>query len=131
MKVSVFELGYRYALPSLRRRLASILLKEHKLAEKEVAKVMALDISTVSKYLSSQRGAMLDVSKVSWAELKLRELANIIAEGKCEAQEIEKELHRLTLNLMALKALCDIHREVDELVNADQCNLCPELFKGR
>lgn len=131
MRVSIFELGYRYVLPSLRRRLAAILLKEHKLAEKEVAKMMALDVSTVSKYLSSQRGVLLDVSKIQRAELKLKQLAKAIAEGKCKAGEVERELHRLTLNLMASKALCDIHKEVDELVSAEECNLCPELLKGR
>jgi|GEM_PF-370614 len=124
---SVLELGYRYIIPSLRRRLVEILHQELKLGKIEVARKLGISPSAVSRYLSRERGATLDVSKIPPVDSWLRKLAEGIARGDLDAYATEEELLEVALRAAALRLFCSYHLSyfgVDPL----KCRICPKLF---
>jgi len=51
--ITVFELGYRYVIPSIRRRLVELLVEKHSLEEVEVAKLLSVSTSAASRNISA------------------------------------------------------------------------------
>jgi len=49
------EVEVRYILPAIRRELARIFIQEHKLAQKEAAKILGLTEAAVSQYQHFKR----------------------------------------------------------------------------
>lgn len=125
---SVLELGYRYIIPSLRRRLVEILHQELKLGKIEVARKLGISPSAVSRYLNSERGAILDVSRVSPAvEEALRKLAEAVARGDLDHYAVEGELLRIALRAAASRSLCGYHSKYFG-VDPARCGICSRLF---
>ncbi len=124
---SVLELGYRYVIPSLRRRLVEILHEEFKLSRVEIARKLGISPSAVSRYLSRERGAYLDVSKVQVVETGLRKLAEEVATGDLDEYAVEGRLVKVAMQALARRYFCGYHARyfgVDPL----KCRICPELF---
>ncbi len=124
---SVLELGYRYIIPSLRRRLVEILHHELKLGKIEIARKLGISPSAVSRYLSRERGATLDVSKIPPVDSWLRKLAEGIARGDLDAYATEEELLRITLKAAASRLFCRYHLRYFS-VDPVRCGICPKLF---
>lgn len=124
---SVLELGYRYIIPSLRRRLVEILHEEFKLSRVEIARKLGISPSTVSRYLSRERGAYLNVSRVQTIETDLRKLAEEVAMGDIDVYVVEGKLIKVAMQALAKRYFCGYHARYFG-VNTLKCRICPELF---
>jgi predicted transcriptional regulator len=124
---SVLELGYRYIIPSLRRRLVEILHQELKLSKVEVARKLGLSPSAVSRYLSRERGATLDIHRLPMVEEGLRKLAEGVTRGDLDTYAVEEGLLRIALQAAASRLFCKYHLSYFN-VNPLKCRICPELF---
>jgi len=69
-----------YTLPAIRKEIAIMLVKEYKLSQKEIAKLLGITEAAVSYYIHKKRGRKMkltpDVRK------KLRKLVNKIVKHK-------------------------------------------------
>jgi len=124
---SVLELGYRYVIPSLRRRLVELLHREFRLSKVEVARKLGLSPSAISRYLSHERGATLEVSKLPTVDTWLRRLAEGVASGSLDRYAVEEELLRIALKAAASRLLCSYHLRYLG-VDPARCGICPKLF---
>jgi len=128
LKVTVFELAYRYVYPSLKRRLVEILYRDYGLSQWRIAKLLSIDQSTVYRYLSGERGSYLDLSIYSSIEQSLREIAAKAAAGELQGFDLESELVKLTLNMMGQGYLCRYHKLLDKSVQPGKCRVCFRAF---
>lgn len=125
---SVFELGYRYLLPSLKRRLTEIMSKELKMSEVRIAKKLSITPSAVSRYLSRERGTALDITRFSDLDRELSTLARDLATRDLDWTTIEIRLLKISLLAMSRKYLCELHYKLHPVVDPAKCRICPEIF---
>ena len=64
------EVEVWYLIPSLRKEFTRIFIKEHKMNQKEAAKVLGVTESAVSQYLKSKRANEIKFSKEEIKEIK-------------------------------------------------------------
>lgn len=128
MKVSAFEIASRYVLPSLKRRLAEIMLKEYGFTQKEIARILGVSEAAVSRYISGERGYYLRVENLKGVDEKLRRMVEALQRGEANALAVHYMLHIITAEMMAEKRLCVIHRELDRDISPAECNICPKIF---
>jgi len=128
MKVSAFEIASRYVLPSLKRRLAEIMLKEYGFTQKEIARILGVSEAAVSRYISGERGHYLRVENLKEVDEKLRRIAEAFQRRETNTLAVHYMLHIITSEIMAEKRLCSIHGELDEDINPAECNICPKIF---
>ena len=130
MKITALEVASRYVYPSVRRRLVEILYKESKLTQVEVASILKLTQSAVSRYLQKNRGMFLEVEKFNSIDKEIKKLAWGIIEKKLNAYEIHSELTRITLLLLSKGYGCAFHHKIDEDIDIENCKTCIQLFKN-
>ena len=113
------EIEVRYILPAIRRELARIFIKEHKLSQKETAKLLGLTEAAISQYQHSKRAKEVVFSNEIINEVKIS--ADRILADK-NKQRVIGEIYRIS-NLMTVRQiLCDLHRsQSKDLAN---CNVC-------
>ncbi len=125
---SAFEIICRYLLPSIKRSLA-VELYSRKIPKKEVAKLLDLSPSSVTRYVKGERGHLIDISKFTDVMEYITRLADSIAKTQPDKYLIYEEISKITLYMMSRKYLCGYHRDVDPEVDVAKCNICTKLFK--
>ena len=114
------DIEVRYILPAIRRELARIFIQEHKLNQKEAAKILGLTEAAVSQYQHSKRAKEVVFSNNIVDEIKAS--ANRILGEKSNKQRLIAETYRIS-NLATVKQiLCDIHRAQSK--DLENCNVC-------
>ena len=114
------EIEVRYILPAIRRELARIFIQEHKLSQKEAAKLLGLTEAAVSQYQHSKRAKEVIFSNDVVHEI-MASAKKIIAESASK-QRLIGEIYRIT-NLTTVKQiLCDLHRSQSK--DLESCNVC-------
>ena len=127
MKVGAFEVASRYVYPALRRRLVEH-LREKGLKQTEIAELLHVTQSAVSRYLNMDRGALIDVSKFREIDENLKNLADEIIKFRPSEYDIHLRLIDITLKMLGKGYVCSFHAKIDPEVNPSECRVCIELF---
>jgi len=129
MRITLYELLYRYIYPALRRRLALILYEDFNLKQEEIAKVLSTTQSAISKYVDGRRGVGIRIESIPNVDSELRVIAEKVSKGVLDSYDVQVELSKLIFKLLASKQLCSIHSKLDPTVDYVKCNICPRLFR--
>jgi predicted transcriptional regulator len=112
------ELEVWYLIPAIRKELAKIFVKEYKLNQKQVSKILGVTESAVSQYLKSKRANELKFSKTELDKVK-KTAEKIIKDEK----NVSKYLFELTMGLRGMDSLCKLHRKQDKNLSVN-CKIC-------
>ncbi|ANF23187.1 transcriptional regulator [Thermococcus piezophilus] len=127
MKTNAFEVASRYVYPSLRRRLVEI-LREKGLKQTQIAELLHITQSAVSRYLRMDRGALIDVAQFPDIDDDLKKLAEEIIRKRPAEYEIHSMLVQISLEMLGKGYVCSFHSQIDPELNPVQCRVCLELF---
>ena len=140
------EVEVWYVLPALRRELAKVMKtktvprfgedgkkKEHKITQKEIAKMLGVTEPAITQYLLKKKGRRSRGDQVVIPERFLGELEKS-AESMIEQYEkrgsnddmfevMTREINRLIKVIRDDGAMCDIHRKFSAHVK-DNCSAC-------
>ena len=114
------EIEVRYILPAIRRELARIFIKEHKLNQKGAAKILGLTEAAVSQYQHLKRAKEVVFSDNVVKEI--RASADRILTDKNAKQRLIAETYRISNLTKVKQILCDIHRAQSK--DLETCNIC-------
>ena len=113
------EIEVRYILPAIRRELARIFIQEHKLSQKEAAKILGLTEAAISQYQHSKRAKEVVFSDNVVEEIK-KSAKNILSDKS--KPRIVAEMYRISNLTKVRHVLCDIHRAQSKDLTG--CNIC-------
>jgi len=125
----VFEIAYRYVMPSLRRVLTEELYKR-KLSKKEIASKLLLSHSLVSRYISGERGYIIELKQFKDVNELISRLADEVISKNLSIYEINEELVKIAIYLMSKRYLCGFHSMIDPNTDQTKCKICPNTFKS-
>lgn len=128
MSMDIFEIGYRYLIPSIKRMLV-LELNETGLSQKEIAERMKISRSAVSRYLSMERGVYIDLSEFSDIKDMTKRLADKISQRKLDNYELQREILEIAIYALSHRYVCAFHESLDPEIDPRKCNICPTLFK--
>jgi hypothetical protein len=102
----------------LRRELAKIFVKDYKLKQKEIAKLLGITEASVSNYIKSKRG-----EKIKFSALELKKIKESAGSIVNSGSSVVKELYGLCNSFKESKGICKIHRSVDKTIEKG-CDVC-------
>lgn len=118
-----YELVVNKILPTIRARLAQVLLQDYDLRQVEVAEKLGVTQAAVSHYNTHTRGADQTILQL-FPEIDsfIQELAKDIASGMPKQQQVAR-LNNICWQLMYTERFCSYHRKIADL---EGCNICYE-----
>lgn len=129
MKTNAFEVASRYVYPSVRRRLVELLRAEG-LKQTEIAELLHITQSAVSRYLRMDRGALIDVSTFPDVDAEIKALADRVLQERPDEYVVHSELVRIAVRMLGRGYVCSFHSKVDPELDPAECRVCIELFGG-
>ncbi len=118
LKLMPQELEVWYLLPSLRKELAKIFVKEYNLSQREVSDVLGITESAVSQYLKSKRAKKMKFSAKEMEEI--HKTASKIVGDKRHAADY---FYQLSTKLRGSNCMCEVHRKYDKNLPGE-CRMC-------
>lgn len=109
------EIEVWYILPAIRKELVHA-LKERKISQKEIAKLLNVTEPAISQYMKTKRAKNIELNQ----EVKtfIQKSALRITDGKSAFQQIQ----RISNFIKHSKALCEIHMQLEN--NLSSCDIC-------
>ncbi len=114
------EIVVWYLLPSIRKELGELLVRELKMRQKDVSERLGLTQAAVSQYLRRKRGRSVELSSV--VRLKILSLAEKIIRNEVKPVEIMEEICQICELARGEAGICSLHRSVSRV--PEDCNLC-------
>ena len=112
------EIEVWYLIPALRREIASILIKDHKLKQKEVAAILGITEAAVSQYVKSKRAQELKFSAKEIEHIK-KATQDIIN----DKSHVMKYMYDLCTAFRGSHSVCELHRKYDKSIGKE-CKVC-------
>lgn len=118
-----YELVVNKILPTIRARLAQVLIREYHLKQVDVAEKLGVTQAAVSHYNTHTRGADQTILEL-FPEIEgfVEDLARDIVEGMPRHQQVAR-LNNICWQLMYTERFCNYHRRIADL---EDCNVCYE-----
>jgi predicted transcriptional regulator len=123
----VFELATRYVAPSIRRHLARELVRRG-MARADAARILNLSRSAITRYIKSERGAGIRLTRFSDVTQMIKELATKILKNELDKSQIQERIAEITAYILSKKYFCTYHKKLDPEIDILHCNLCPTIF---
>jgi predicted transcriptional regulator len=123
----VFELATRYIVPSIRRHLARELVMRG-MVRADAARILGLSRSAITRYIKSERGAGIRLTKFSDVTYMIEELATKIMASELDENQIQERIAEITAYILSKKYFCSYHKRLDPSIDIMRCNLCPTIF---
>ena len=117
-----FEVVTAKLLPTIRARLAQVLLDEYGMRQVEVAKHLGITQAAVSHYKTASRGLDADLVRLfPEIDMEVRALAARIAEGMAQTEQV-LAFNTLIDALMNTQRFCAYHKKLAAIDPA--CSIC-------
>ncbi|MEM2599699.1 MAG: transcriptional regulator [Thermoproteota archaeon] len=123
----VFELTYRYVVPSVRRVLAGKLVEKGMLRRK-AAETLGLSRSAVSRYLNSERGMLITITGLKDMMNMIEKLAERITQEKIDEYMVQEEIAKIATYFMSKKYFCTTHKKINPKIDIVRCRICSKVF---
>jgi hypothetical protein len=117
-----FEVVTAKLFPTIRARLAQVLLDEYKMKQVEVARHLGITQAAVSHYKTSSRGIDPELVEL-FPEIDdyVRDMAGKIADGIPQTEQV-LSMTNLVERLMNTQRFCEYHKRIAAIDPA--CNVC-------
>ena len=117
-----FEVVTAKLLPTIRARLAQVLLDEYGMRQVEVAKHLGITQAAVSHYKTASRGLDADLVRLfPEIDTEVRTLAARIADGMPQTEQVQA-FSTLIDSLMNTQRFCAYHKKLAAIDPA--CSIC-------
>ena len=118
------EVAVKSVVPAIRSAIARKLTQSYGLKQKDVAHLLGITQTAVSKYARRNRGAVLQVEEVSETQLVLRETVESLANGDMNRYELAVKLCRICEIIRKKGLMCSLCKLSDPNIDNKKCIIC-------
>ena len=118
------EVAVKSVVPAIRSAIARELTNSYGLKQREVAQLLGVTQTAVSKYASHTRGTVLQVEKVEDAQPTLKEIVVSLAKGQMTKYELAEKLCRICEIIRQRGLMCKLCALSDPTIDNRQCIVC-------
>ena len=123
----VFELAYRYVVPSIRNTLVRELVKKG-IPRNSVASLLNLSRSAVSRYMSDERGMFIQMARFKDVHNMIEKLADEIIQRRNDEYMVQERISMIAAYFLSRKYFCVEHKKINPKLDAVKCKVCKNVF---
>ncbi len=118
------EVAVKSVIPAIRSAIARELTQSYGLKQQDVAVLLGITQTAVSKYTSRTRGAVLQVEEVKETQLVLKETVESLANGHMNKYELVAKLCLICEIIRQRGLMCKLCALSDPNIDNQQCIIC-------
>jgi predicted transcriptional regulator len=118
------EVAVKSLVPSIRSAIARELIQTYGLKQKDVANLLGVTQTAVSKYTRHVRGAVLEIEEVEEVQPTIREIVVLLANGHMSRYELAAKFCVACQIIRRKRLMCELCKISDPSIDIQQCFLC-------
>jgi predicted transcriptional regulator len=118
------EVAVKSVIPAIRSAIARELTQSYGLKQQEVAELLGITQTAVSKYTSHCRGAVLEVREVTNVKAILKETVFSLANGEMSKYELAEKLCKVCSIIRHSGLMCGLCELSDPAIDNKKCIVC-------
>lgn len=118
------EVAVKSVIPAIRSAIARELTESYGLKQKDVAELLGVTQTAVSKYTSHCRGAIFEVTEVEGVQPVIKKTVLLLAKGELDKYELAEKLCRVCGIIRQSGLMCILCRLSDPNIDNGQCIAC-------
>jgi len=119
------EIAVKTVMPAIRAGIARELVASYNLKQEDVAKMLGISQSAVSKYTRFVRGSVLKIDTIEEIQPILAEMATMLANGDGYFRNEFVEKFCQTCKIIRRKKLmCPFCENTEPIVKSQKCSFC-------
>ncbi len=124
------EVAVKSVIPAIRSAIARELTQSYGLKQTEVAELLGVTQTAVSKYTSHCRGAIFEVTEVEGVQPVLKETVFSLANGEMNKYELTEKLCTVCGIIRQSGLMCILCRVSDPNIDNSKCIVCCPIGKS-
>jgi predicted transcriptional regulator len=118
------EVAVKSVIPAIRSAIARELTQTYGLKQQEVAELLGITQTAVSKYTSHCRGAVIEVREVTNVQPVLKETVFSLANGEMTKYELAEKLCKACSIIRNSGLMCELCELSDSTIDNSKCIVC-------
>ena len=121
------EIAGKSVLPAVKALMANELVKKHGLKQDEVAVILGISQSAVSKYTRKVRGYVLKIDDIKEVEPLINKMVSLLVNGPYERSEFLTFFCRTCVTIRKTGMVCQFCQKADPKIKLEKCDFCTSL----
>jgi predicted transcriptional regulator len=118
------EVGVKAVLPAIRALMARTIVEKHGMKETQVAEILGLSQSAISRYTSKDRGNIITIENVPEVQTLIDQMINLLLYNAHQKTEL-LELFCKTCKIIREKGLiCQLCQKKIDSTDLEKCDFC-------
>ena len=118
------EIVGKTILPAIKASLTKQLIEKYGMKQKEVAELLGISQSAVSKYLAHKRGRIIKINTEDHIKQIFSEIITMLITEKKKKTDIKSKFCQTCRIIRSKAVICEFCEKTDPDINADICGLC-------
>lgn len=118
------EVAVRSVVPAIRALVAIELTYTYELKQNDVAKLLGITQTAVSKYIHRVRGNVFAIENVKEIQPVVKHMAVSLTNGNMSRSELMSNFCKVCQIIRQKKLMCEYCRRSDPLVGVEDCSFC-------
>ncbi|MCW4015655.1 MAG: helix-turn-helix domain-containing protein [Candidatus Bathyarchaeota archaeon] len=125
------EVAVKSVIPAIRSAIARELTQTHGLKQKEVAELLGITQTAVSKYTRFYRGTVIEVQRIEEANFVIQQTVTALAKGQMDKYELAEKLCTICGVIREKGVMCELCSLSDPDIENNKCIVCCPSNKTR
>ena len=118
------EVAVKSVIPALRAYVAKVLTQSYGLKQTDIARLLGITQTAVSKYTTHARGAVLQVENVDQVQVIVKEICVSLVNGDMTRNELIKHFCTACRTIRQKRLMCDLCKRSDPTIDIQRCLIC-------
>ncbi len=118
------EIAVKSVIPAVRAYVAKELTQTHKMKQNDVANLLGITQTAVSKYIGNVRGQAIKIDQTAEIRNMMNDIAMKVADGEISGPKLTLRFCQVCATVRVHGLMCSLCRQSDPKPDIIKCNIC-------
>jgi predicted transcriptional regulator len=118
------EVAVKSVVPAVKALMAKELVEKHALKQDQVAEILGISQSAVSKYTRQVRGYVIKIDNIDEVQPLIKEMIDMVVGGRYERMELLRFFCRTCMAIRKTGSMCQFCQKAESQMEIQECSFC-------
>jgi predicted transcriptional regulator len=118
------EIAVKSVIPAIKAVIAKELVETYSLKQNQVAEILGISQSAVSKYTRQVRGHVIQIDNIKEIQPLISSMITLLIEGSSKRAEFLNLFCQTCIAIRQKGIMCQFCQKTDPKIKMEECNFC-------
>jgi predicted transcriptional regulator len=118
------EIAAKSVVPAIKAMMAKELVEIHGLKQSQVAEILGISQSAVSKYTRQVRGHAIEIDSIEEIQPIINRMIELLTKENYQRGEFLRLFCRTCIIIRKKGLMCRFCEKIDQMIKIEKCNFC-------